>query len=178
MDFTVSCYDHSSSKRDELKRNWKRKGIKILDEIKSFEPYKIIFGISGQQTMTRELILTCKDSALLISGSSERYEIDLKAIEQMTKMPFDKYITKSKKYPITTYELKHGKRIKVLCNAEPINFTISGGIPNPAIEPVLMQMLWGAANLASGNIKVEKGFVEFPLEAEEDILKYYDSIQA
>ncbi len=177
MGFIVSAYDRSAKKREELRDRWKKRKIQVLDTIKDCTPYKIIFGTSGKQTISREKIMSCRHDVVLISGSSERYEIDLEAIEQMTKRPFDENIVISEEYPITTYELKTGKRIKVVCNAEPINFALTGGIPNPAIEPILMQMLWGAVSLASGETTIKNDFMKFPKKAEAEILKYYRPTQ-
>lgn len=174
MHFQVSAYDNLPKKRRKIKEDFQKKKLKItvLDRIEDYSQFKILLGISSNKTINRKVILSCQDMAILASGSSERQEIDLVALEEMTQEPLDKHIIGgSKEHPIATYELKHDRRVRVLCSSEPINFALSSGIPNPAIEPVLMQMLWGAANLASGAFSGRKGLIHFPRKAEREILE-------
>ena len=114
--------------------------------------------------------MSCRHNAILASGSSERYEIDVGAIEDLAKRPAGEHVKRAKDFPLTTFECKHGVSVRLLCDGEPINFGLSSGIPKPAIEPVLMQLLWGAVALSAGKFQGRKGIIPFSRKAEQEII--------
>ena len=177
MGFKVFVYDKSKTKLENLSEQWGKNNIKItvLKKIDDVSRFDILLGLSGERTITRDIILRCKDNAILTSGSSETYEIDLKTIEESTIEPLGKNIKRLKGIPITEYNLKNNKSIRVVCNGEPINFQLSSGIPKVSIEPVLMQLLWGAVRVCV-NPPLKKGIVSFPKETEQQIRKEFFGI--
>jgi S-adenosylhomocysteine hydrolase len=170
MGFNVFVHDKRKTKLKKLSSQWKDKKKKItaLDKIEDVSTFDFILGLSGEQTITRDIILRCKDKAILASGSSETYEIDLKTIEESTKEPLINNVSKMKDIPISEYILKNNKAIRVLCNGEPINFQLSSGIPKVSIEPILMQLFWGAVRVCI-EPPLKKGIVSFPKKIEDQI---------
>lgn len=176
LGFKVFIYDNNVVKRKELKRKWKKNNITVLDEFKNFDKYNVLIGLTGERTITRDVILECKHQAILASGSSETYEIDMKLIEKSIELPLVNNIKKFKDLPIIEYKLKNRRSIRVLCNGEPLNFSLSSGISKVAIEPVLMQLFWSAVYIARGT-KSKPGITNFPQKIEAEIKKEFSYTQ-
>jgi S-adenosylhomocysteine hydrolase len=179
--FNVTIYDKKKQRRDEARNDHKIKEYKInvLESLERGElsDFKFIIGITGYTSIKELNFLKFRHNVILASGSSERYEIDFESLEQLVKPPKEKNVKRGDIKFLTNYHLRNGNIVRILCDGEPINFPLSGGIPPITIEPVLMQLLWGAVAVASIYKKSKAGIKKFPKSEEEKIMEIFEALQ-
>ena len=136
---TVSIYDIDPFKilDSELEN------FNVLENLKNLTNFDIIIGISGE-TSLRDFY-NLKHNVILVSGSSERIEFELSILDEMSKEIRRDNI-------ITRYTLKKDdKVIRLVLDGEPVNFALSGGIPDAIIDPVYSEMLLAAIEIATNS---------------------------
>lgn len=179
--YSVSIYDKKARAIEQAERDNRRRGNKaeVIRKLKKekLQEFKFIIGATGRPSISELDFLHLKNNVILASGSSERYEIDLESLERLVEKPITKNIKKDKKKLITTYKLVNGNNIRLLCDGEPINFPLSGGIPSIAIEPVLMQLISGAVKLVVEKDRLKSGIKKFPINEERKIKEIFKAMQ-
>lgn len=163
----VFIYDIDPTKRMKAQLARKHYSSNVLDNLDDLNDYDIIMGLSGETSLNKgEDFWNLKHNVILASGSSERIEFNLSALEDYSKKVvrdgiFTKYTTK-----------KEDKIIRLLCDGEPINFALSSGISNLIIDPVYAEMFWSAVDIIT-NKKLRPGMHEIPKESEEEVYRLY-----
>lgn len=179
--FSITVFDKRRKVREDAKEERKCQGYRfeVLDSLSSdtLSEFKFIVGVTGEPSISALDFLGMKNGVILASGSSERYEIDLAKLEKLVKAPASRHIKRDRHPFLTRYELKGDRAIRILCRGEPINFSLSAGIPPIAIELVLMQMLWGAIAIAAGDYRSKLGIKKFPEKEEQQIRRIFEMMQ-
>ncbi len=161
----VYIYDSDPMKR--MKAETARRGYsdRILENKSNLGDYEIIVGTSGETSLIREDLWSLRHGAILASGSSERIEFDLEALDDLA---LD--IRRDGFFTLYTIK-KDDKIIKLLCDGEPINFPLSGGISKPIIDVIYAEMLWAAAMIR--NESLTSGIMPIRAETEAEIYRVY-----
>jgi len=163
----VFVYDTKPEKRREAELARKRYSDKVLESTDDLTKFDIVVGLSGETSLSKgEDFWNLKHNVILASGSSERIEFNLETLEALSHDVirdgiFTKYKTK-----------KEDKVIRLLCDGEPINFALSGGISNFIIDPIYAEMLWAAVDLRT-NEKLQPGMHEVSADVEEEVYRLY-----
>jgi S-adenosylhomocysteine hydrolase len=172
--FKVAVYDNSPQRRKKARED----NFEVISGPNDFQNFKFVLGLTGNRSMPLEAIISLPHNAIIASGSSEYYEIDLEALEGATPNPKSRNINYDSETKLTSYQVTHDKRIRVLCDGEPINFSLSGGIPDVMIQPVLMQLLWGTTIVAAGQANPGRSMIiKFPTKVEKEIEKIRDRLE-
>jgi len=163
----VSVYDNDPAKRMQAELARKPYSGKVLDNLENINKFDVILGMSGETSLNEgEDFWNLKHNVILASGSSERIEFNLLALEELSKDViregvFTKYIMK-----------KEDKTIRLLCDGEPINFALSSGISNLIIDPIYTEMFWSAVNIISDK-DLNPGINEISVKVEEEVYRLY-----
>ncbi len=99
-------------------------------------------------TIGRRQFRALRHGAILVSASSDQIEFDVKELEAMASH------TNRIKGVGTEYYIKRGlgeDYYLLIGDGYPINFFRGQGIPNQSIDPILTQLLLGAAKIATGD---------------------------
>jgi len=110
----------------------------------------LVFGATGQESLSASVIANLSNNTYLISASSEQYEIDVGELEQRSRT---KEFMRNDQREIlgTTYFLRPDDRqIHLLANSYPINFWGMDSMPGEAADLILTLILLSAAELAIG----------------------------
>lgn len=164
----VSVYDREFDRRVEATAQ-KPVGFDSPESLDKL-PFKLIVGTTGGTSLTVQTLLTAEDGVILASGSSDRLEFDLEGIREHISEPVDENILLEGL--ITRYRLKNGRSIRLLCEGYPINFIIGDGIAKSVIDPILTQLLAGAALICEKKI-TEPNIHNVPSSLEENLWTLY-----
>lgn len=160
----VSVYDSDKFRRMEasLDRN-----ITVLENLDDLTEFDIIIGCSGNTSLNDpKYYWNLKHNVYLISGSSERVEFSLEILEALS----DKVEVQG---IVTEYRLKKDKKIiNLLCEGEPINFSLSGGIAKSIIDPVYAEMFLSAVYLKNSE-NIAPTLSDVSEEIETEVLVIY-----
>jgi S-adenosylhomocysteine hydrolase/HD superfamily phosphohydrolase len=167
----VAIYDKDGIRRAKAS-TLKFPRLRVLDNLENLQGFKLVIGTTGVTSLLIESILKLSDGALLASGSSDRLEFDVAALKEHVAEPIDKNITLDGF--VTSYRLKDGRTIGVLCDGYPINFVLGDGIAKSVIDPILTELAAGAMLFANGEVK-GVGIHDLPKELEEEIWTMYES---
>ncbi|HEC99333.1 MAG TPA: hypothetical protein ENN18_02990 [Proteobacteria bacterium] len=166
----VYIYDSDPMKRMKAECARRNYSDKVLEKKANLDAYEIIVGTSGETSLVREDLWSLRHGVILASGSSERIEFDLEALDDLARD------TKREGF-FTLYHIKkEDKIVKLLCDGEPINFPLSGGISKPIIDVVYAEMLWAAAMIRDESLN--SGIMTVPPKMEEEIYRLYKKYYA
>lgn len=121
----------------------------------------IIIGSTGKTSLDKEDFFNLKQDVFLVSASSKKIEFNLIALEELSikKMHINKYIT--------TYTLPdNNKRVHLIYNGEPVNFSIKS-LPNELMD-IMMADMFNCLALHSSKC-FSPGIMHAPMEDEMEI---------
>lgn len=134
----------------------------VLQDLSDLTEFHIIIGTSGETSL--QSFWNLKHNVILVSGSSERVEFDLDELDKCSSRIERSDI-------IARYTLKKEDRVVgLILDGEPINFALSGGIPDSTIDPIYSEMLLCAVKII-GNHTLEKKLIDIPRELELRVLQ-------
>ena len=125
---------------------------------------RFVFGASGRQSVTADLIPYLRDGAWLISVSSETVEFDLGFLERSSSIPpapirrcdLGECVTDHD--VVGTRYVVDGKVINVMNGGRPVNFRFAQ-MGDEVADLVLTQIFLGAVDLARGRFKGRRGIL-------------------
>ena len=164
----VYIYDIDPLKRMKAEMMRKSYSNNVLKDLNDLNNFDIIIGLSGETSLSKgEDFWNLKHNVILASGSSEKIEFNLSALED-----FSKEVTRQGIF--TKYKVKKDdKIIRLLCDGEPINFALSSGISNLIIDPIYAEMFWCAVEI-SNNRELKDDLHEIPSEIELEVYRLYE----
>jgi S-adenosylhomocysteine hydrolase len=116
----------------------------------------------GKPSITKSVLRQLRDGAVIVSTSSDREEIDIKALEKLAEGRKVEIAMGKEKYTIVD-ENGNTKNIFLLAEGYPINFYASESLPNDSIDPVMTLLLLCAVELAisdRSNASLAKGVLK------------------
>lgn len=119
----------------------------------------MVFGMSGQQSIGRDIIDYLPDKCFLISGSSKDHEIDLVYLKSSASS-----ITPIHKH-VDAYHLENGRCIFLVNKGYPVNFT-SSSVPDEIVEFLFSELIMLVPELLDNNT----GPGTYPLSPEKEDL--------
>lgn len=162
--FKVTVYDSDRLRRTKAKEA--RIAPDVIDTLESLDSYQIIVGTTGQTSLGRDQFLSMAHNVILVSGSSDRLEVDVDALSSLVQDP-EKQIWMDGDY--TIYRLmKQNREIRVLCDGYPVNFVLGEGIAKAVIDPILAELVAGVAQLFQ-QPRPEHGIIDLPEAIETEI---------
>jgi len=156
----VTVYDVDPLKIMEAEVN----KFAVLQDLSDLTEFDIIVGTSGETSL--KSFWNLKHNVVLASGSSERVEFDLDELDKSSSLIERLEI-------ITRYTLKKEDRVvRLIFDGEPINFALSGGIPDVVIDPIYSEMLLSAVEIIRDS-SLEKKLVDIPKALELQVLEVF-----
>ncbi len=167
----VYVYDNDKYKRMEAELSRESYKNRVLPDLNNLSLFDIIIGTSGETSLKKgEDFWNLKHNVILASGSSERLEFNLSSLEEQSQEVEREEI-------FTNYTLKRGKKlVRLLCDGEPINFALSGGISKATIDPVYAEMFWSAVGILT-NSNLEHKIHAVPDKIESEVYRLYKKFQ-
>jgi len=157
---TVFAYDINPNKllQAEIDK------LEALEQLNDLSKMDIIIGTSGENSL--EDYYNLKHNVLLVSGSSEWVEFDTEKLFELSgKVEHEGMLH--------TFTLKKEKKlVRLIMGGEPINFALSGGIPDPIIDPIYAEMLLSSVEVID-NADLKKLLHGIPRELELKVLTEY-----
>lgn len=130
--FGTSIYVNDVHQHKMLKSVFKGNEV-VHDFRNAVNQFDLIIGATGNQSISKDVLATLKNGGFVCSASSGNIEIDLDYI-------ISNSTEKRKINSILTSYLLEGKKIVVLNNGFPINFTIPS-VPDEIIDLLFSEML-------------------------------------
>lgn len=157
---SISIYDSDPMKRMQAEVNQK---FKVIEDLKDLRGFHIIIGTSGETALTDgKDFWNLEHNVILASGSSERLEFDLEALDEISLK-----VTRSQIFTIYTLK-KDNKIIRLMCDGEPINFSLSEGISDSVIDPIYTEMFLASIEIMT-NKDLKKELQEVSNHIENDV---------
>ena len=166
----VTVFDLDPNRQIEASVN---KLVDTVDSLDDLSQYRLVVGTTGTTSLKSDLLSAASDGIILASGSSDRLEFDLTGLIQQVAQPLDANVIQQDLR--TTYNLRNGRSVSLLCDGYPINFIIGDGIAKSVIDPILTELVAGAVLLATGIIQ-GPGIKRLPKELEQELWHLYRTL--
>jgi S-adenosylhomocysteine hydrolase len=112
----------------------------------------LVVGTTGEQSISRDVLKQLPRGCVIVSTSSDRVEIDMDALKQMSGSRLREIEEGKTVYSI---QVKTGRRsLTLLAEGYPINFYGSESLPNATIDPIMTLLLLCGIELCKGRTKV------------------------
>lgn len=170
----VTIYDPESNKRMQARED----GYAVEEEPYNAVKNKfLVIGCSGETSIGRKEILSLKHKTYVISTSSDQIEVDLDALDALSRKKLLLTNTKGKKIG-TTYIIRgKGLEIRLLCDGYPVNFWCSESMPDQVSDLILSLIFLSAYKLATNKYPVDIHNVDSIVE-EFNVDKMYEEYYA
>ncbi|MDO9542171.1 MAG: hypothetical protein Q7J98_07600 [Kiritimatiellia bacterium] len=128
---------------------------RLFKELALRQPIALVVGTTGEQSITRDILLELPDGCILVSTSSDQVEIDVQALREIADGKPEEIEEGVQKYTITSGGKR--KQLTLLAEGYPINFYGSESLPNDTSDPILTLLILCAVELCGTRWKFENG---------------------
>lgn len=129
-------------------------------------------GTTGEQSISRDIMLKLPDDCILVSTSSDQIEIDVVALKEMSDGEPHEIEEGVQEYTIKSGDSR--KRLILLAEGYPINFYGSESLPNDTIDPILTLLILCAAELCGSRREYKK---EIDDKSVDEITQYHKLVE-